>query len=53
MKALIVTLGSSLAGGLGWWLGSMVGLWTAGLLMILATAAGAYATRRLCNEYLP
>jgi hypothetical protein len=53
MKAFIVLVGASIAGGIGWWVGAAVGMWTAFVVSTVATAAGAYATRRLCDEYLP
>jgi hypothetical protein len=53
MKGLIVILVSSLTGALGWWLGALVGTWTAYALGVVATAIGVYVAKRLCDEYLP
>lgn len=53
MKAIIATLGGSLGGAAGWWLGRMEGVMTAFFLSVIGTAGGVYVARRLMEEYLP
>jgi membrane protein YqaA with SNARE-associated domain len=53
VRGLIATIGGSLGGALGWWLGKLEGVMTAFFLSILGTAAGVYLVRRLMEEYLP
>jgi len=53
VKGLLVLVGSSIAGALGWWLGDLVGTWTAFVTSTVFTGAGAYLTRRLSQDYLP
>jgi hypothetical protein len=53
MKGIIATLGGSLGGAVGWWLGKLAGVMTAFFLSILGTAVGVYLVRRLMAEYLP
>ena len=44
---LIVFLVASAGGGIGWWLGSLVGFMTAFFVSLVGTAVGTYYGRRL------
>ena len=49
---MVVILGASVGGGIGWWLGSRFGVMTAFFLSVIGTAAGAYLARRWVTNYL-
>ena len=51
MSNLLAFLGANVFGGLGWWLGSSVGLMTAVMLSVVGTALGVYVGRRLADEW--
>jgi len=53
MRGLIGMLGSSIVGGVGWWLGAKVGIMTAVALSGVGSGVGLYYARRFCDEYLP
>ncbi len=53
MRALLVTIASSIGGGIGWWLGDFVGIMTAVALSAVGTGIGIYVARRFMQEYLP
>jgi len=46
MEKLIVLVGSSVGGALGWWLGAQVGIMTAFFVSMVGTGAGIYFARR-------
>ncbi len=46
MTRLIVLVGATAGGWLGWWLGERFGLMTAFLVSLVGTAAGVYFARR-------
>lgn len=46
MERLIVFIGASVGGALGWWLGERVGLMTAFFVSTVGTGAGIYFARR-------
>jgi hypothetical protein len=52
MSRLLATVGATVGGGVGWWLGGHIGLMTAFSLSVLGTAFGVYAGRRFADEYL-
>ena len=52
MKGLLVFVGMSLGGGVGWWLGAFVGFGTAAILSGIFSGLGVWATRWLMREYL-
>jgi uncharacterized membrane protein YbhN (UPF0104 family) len=52
MSRLLTTLGASVGGALGWWLGARVGVMTAFFLSTLGTGVGAYAGRRIAGSLL-
>ena len=52
MRTLIGSVGATLGGALGWWLGDHGGFFTAFLLSVVGTGLGLYAGRRLAAELL-
>lgn len=50
MSKLLMLLGSSVGGAIGWWLGARVGIMTAFFLSVLGTGVGLYAGRRLAER---
>ena len=46
-------LGTSIGGGLGWWMGSPMGIFGSVALSAVGSGLGLYLVRRLWNEYLP
>jgi len=53
MERVIVLLTSTIAGGIGWWVGARAGIITAFVVSIVGTAVGVYAGRWFVREYLP
>jgi apolipoprotein N-acyltransferase len=43
---IMVLLGATVGGGIGWWLGSHFGIMTGFFLSVIGTAAGVYFARR-------
>jgi hypothetical protein len=52
MLKLLWLVGTTIGGAIGWWLGSHVGLLTAGFLSLVGTAFGTYWARRFVAEHL-
>lgn len=50
---MIAFIGTSIGGGVGWWLGARVGIMTASTLSAVGTGLGLYVARRWCDEHLP
>jgi hypothetical protein len=46
---LLVLVGSTIGGGIGWWLGDRVGMMTAFIVSMVGTGVGIYAGRRVAN----
>lgn len=53
MKGFINFFGMSVGGGLGWWLGAQISLFTAFVVSIVGTGIGLYYTRRAVKRFLP
>ena len=53
MNWLIIALGTTIGGGIGWWLGARFGLMTAYMLSIVGTALSFYYCRRFITEHMP
>jgi hypothetical protein len=53
METWVVLIASTVLGGVGWWLGQMIGLFTAFALSMVGTAAGVYLGRKFVRDYLP
>ena len=51
MTRLLLFLGATIGGSLGWWLGSYVGTMTAFFAMVVGTGVGVYLARRFANSY--
>jgi hypothetical protein len=47
MSKLFATLGATIGGAAGWWLGAHMGTMTAFFVSVIGTAFGVYAGRRL------
>lgn len=52
-KTGVVILVTTVTGGIGWYLGSLIGVMTAWTLSCLGTAVGIYYAKRWVSEYLP
>lgn len=50
---MIVLVTTTVLGAVGWWIGDLIGVFTAFVLSIVGTAAGVYLARRFVQEYLP
>lgn len=53
MGKVLVFMGATVGGAIGWWLGDRVGLMTAFLLSAVGTGVGMYAGARFARQYLP
>jgi hypothetical protein len=53
METMIVLITSTILGGIGWWLGEFVGIFTAFMVSIIGTAVGVYWGRWIVRTYLP
>lgn len=53
MEKLIVIIGSTLGGSVGWWIGSGVGITTAFCVSMVGTGVGVYYSRRFARNILP
>ncbi len=53
IRWMMVLLGSSVGGAIGWWLGAFAGQMTAFFVSLVGTAAGVYFANRLARHYLP
>lgn len=53
MKKLLVTVLATIAGSIGWWAGSGVGIMTAFFLSVIGTGIGIYAAIKINQHYLP
>ena len=52
MTKLLVFLGATVGGSVGWWLGAFVGMFTAFTVSMVGTGVGMYAARRFALERL-
>jgi hypothetical protein len=53
VKTMIVVIGSTITGSIGWVIGKSFGVMTAWMLSVVGTAIGVYYTRKWAAEYLP
>jgi uncharacterized membrane protein YbhN (UPF0104 family) len=53
VEKVIVTIGATIGGSVGWWMGSGVGFMTAFFISIVGTGVGMYYSRRLAKNILP
>jgi len=49
MTKLLVLIGTTIFGGIGWWLGERVGIMTAFIVSMIGTGVGIYVGRRLAG----
>ncbi len=52
MIRFVMFVGLTIGGGIGWWIGSYVGIWTALLVSTIGSLAGIYVVYRLTRDYL-
>ena len=52
MTKLLVFLGATIGGSVGWWLGAFAGMFTAFVVSMVGTGIGMYAARRFAAERL-
>ena len=53
MNWLIIMVGTSIGGGIGWWLGARFDIMTAFILSMVGTAVSYYYCRRFITEHMP
>lgn len=53
MEKLLVMVGMTVGGYIGWILGKPIGMFTAFAISMVGTAAGVYAARRFSEYWLP
>lgn len=53
LTKVVVFIGATLGGALGWWLGATLGVFTAFVLSIVGSGLGIYYSRRWVGKYLP
>lgn len=46
MMKFLLLIGATVGGALGWWIGSLFGIWGTVMLSVVGTAAGVYWARR-------
>lgn len=52
MSRLLVLIGATVGGAVGWWVGDHVGFMTAFFLSMIGTGLGMYGGARISREYL-
>jgi hypothetical protein len=52
MGKLMAIVGTTIGGGIGWWLGARAGVMTAFILSMVGTGVGLYASRWFVSNYL-
>jgi hypothetical protein len=53
MKAMVWMVATTIGGGIGWWAGAFVGIFTAVSLSAVGSGVALYYAQRMANEYLP
>ncbi len=53
MKGFLNTIGMSVGGWLGWWLGAQISMFTAFMVSMVGTGIGLYYTSRAVKRLLP
>lgn len=53
VRGLVGFIGSSIGGGIGWWLGARLGIMTAVILSGIGSGIGLWAARRWASEHMP
>jgi hypothetical protein len=49
MTKLLILVGSTIGGGIGWWLGDRLGMMTAFIVSMIGTGVGIYFGRRVAD----
>ena len=52
MRGIIVLIGISIGGGVGWWLGSLIGFTTAIILSSIGSGFGLFYTRKILKDHM-
>jgi len=52
MNKILLFIGATLGGALGWWMGSFIGIMTAYVASVVLTALGIYLARLIMVKYL-
>jgi apolipoprotein N-acyltransferase len=52
MNKILLFMGATLGGALGWWIGSFIGIMTACAVSVVLTALGIYLARLIMVKYL-
>ena len=52
MGKVMALIGTTIGGGIGWWLGEPAGIMTAFICSMVGTGIGLYAASRFTREYL-
>lgn len=53
VKKLLVLVGTTIGGAVGWWIGDRVGIMTAFMLSMVGTGLGMYVGVRIARQYEP
>ena len=53
VKKLLVPVGTTIGGAVGWWIGDRVGIMTAFMLSMVGTGLGMYVGVRIARQYEP
>ncbi len=53
MQRIVVLLGATVGGAVGWWLGAFVGIMTAFFVSTILSGVGMYLGIRISRAYLP
>lgn len=53
MRKLLVLVGTTIGGAVGWWIGDGIGIMTAFILSMVGTGLGMYVGIRIARQYEP
>lgn len=53
VKKLLVLVGTTIGGAIGWWIGDGIGIMTAFILSMVGTGLGMYVGIRIARQYEP
>ncbi|MCA9283938.1 MAG: hypothetical protein KDA22_01895 [Phycisphaerales bacterium] len=53
MRSMLMLITTSVGGGVGWWLGGLMGLYPALFLSVVGTVVALYYTRKFMDDYMP
>ena len=52
IKLIVVGIGISCGGALGWWIGASIGIMTGFFLSVLGASIGLFLSRQYCRNHL-